>query len=160
MDQPAHKKLIDHQSQTFQLGMIVRIDGLGLKGELVKIDYNSGKCQIEIAGKLVKSTLSNINIIESKRVTKVNKKVDAPKNQIDKTTSIDLHGFTKLDAEEALVNLLNTALIQNTVRLEIIHGHGNGIIKKVVADFLSTSPYIDNFHLLENNTGTTIAFLK
>jgi len=48
-------------------------------------------------------------------------------------------------------------------RVRIVHGHGMGILKRAVAEFLKKSPHVTDFYAAtpaEGGTGATIAELK
>ena len=82
------------------------------------------------------------------------------KKKSDQRLKLDLHKMTRDEAKAALITLLDQALIKNIHLLEIIHGHGKGTIKMEVEKFLQASPYVASFHLMDRNSGTTIAHLK
>ncbi len=68
--------------------------------------------------------------------------------------------------EEALFNLekyLNDAMMHGYSEVRIVHGKGSGILRKAVAEYLKTSPYIATFRLGnygEGDAGVTIATFK
>ncbi len=68
--------------------------------------------------------------------------------------------------EEALFNLekyLNDAILHGYSEVRIVHGKGSGILRKAVADYLKTSPYVSTFRLGnfgEGDAGVTIATFK
>ncbi len=144
------------------IGIEVLIKGTSSRGVVQEVQEQKGTCTLEVNGKILKVSISDIKITE---VKKNKKKEKSPKRSTSSTVSgkeslsIDLHGKTRAEANELLLSLLDKALLQGVQKLEIIHGHGNGIIKKEVHTFLDQSPYIASYKLQENNSGTTIAFL-
>ncbi|MFZ0588900.1 MAG: Smr/MutS family protein [Bryobacteraceae bacterium] len=69
-------------------------------------------------------------------------------------------------AEEALAELdkfLDSAALASVDRVRIVHGHGMGVLKRAVGDFLASSPHIARFYPAppsEGGTGATIAELR
>ncbi len=69
-------------------------------------------------------------------------------------------------AEEALEQVdkfLDSAALASVNRVRIIHGHGMGILKKAVGEFLGTNPHVSRFYPApqsEGGTGATIVELR
>ncbi len=69
-------------------------------------------------------------------------------------------------AEEALDNVerfLDRAVMATACRVRIVHGHGMGILKKVIWELLSKSPHVEKFYSadqFEGGAGATIVELK
>lgn len=149
-----------------QVGNEVLIKGSSIKGLLIAIDDKKNICSLEIKGKILKIPLTELKQCatgktrpEKSRSEQI--KMNSRKNPGSNNTSrIDLHGKTRDEARELLVDLLDKALLSGCSKLEIIHGHGNGIIKDEVHRFLKNSPHIASYRLQEHNTGTTLAWLS
>lgn len=77
--------------------------------------------------------------------------------------TLDVRG---LDGEEALVEVelfLDRAALRDTPSVFIIHGHGTGILKKVIRGYLSGSPYVEGFSRApkeHGGDGATVVKLK
>ena len=161
----AHKKTELEPSSTFAIGQEVRILGTNLSGIIIKANNDLGKYVIEVGGKNLKIEADRIGPKKSKnRVKNSDKSAHLPlshgKRKSDRKLKLDLHRMTRAQAREALIELLNRALLENVHELEIIHGHGTGAIKAEVVSFLETSPHVATFKLMETNSGTTIAYLS
>ncbi|MFQ5715584.1 MAG: endonuclease MutS2 [Nitrospinales bacterium] len=52
--------------------------------------------------------------------------------------SCDLRGLRAEEAEKALETFIDHALVNRMSRIKIIHGHGTGVIKKLVRDYLES----------------------
>lgn len=69
-------------------------------------------------------------------------------------------------AEEALDRVerfLDSAVMATATRVRIVHGHGMGILKRSIAEFLKDSPHVSKFYpatQAEGGTGATIVELK
>ena len=69
-------------------------------------------------------------------------------------------------AEEALERVdkfLDSAALASVNRVRIIHGHGMGILKKAVGEFLASNPHVSRFYAAtqaEGGTGATVVELR
>jgi DNA mismatch repair protein MutS2 len=69
-------------------------------------------------------------------------------------------------AEEAIVEVdkfLDSAAVASVNRVRIVHGHGMGVLKRAVNDFLASSPYVARFYPApqsEGGSGATIVELR
>ena len=69
-------------------------------------------------------------------------------------------------AEQALDEVdkfLDTAAMASVDRVRIVHGHGMGILKKAIAELLSTNPHVEKYYPAapaEGGTGATVVELK
>ena len=69
------------------------------------------------------------------------------------SNTLDLRGFRVEDALDALEHRLDEASLANISPITVIHGHGTGALKSAVREYLSTSPYVKEFHAGENTEG-------
>jgi DNA mismatch repair protein MutS2 len=69
-------------------------------------------------------------------------------------------------ADEALARLekfLDESVSTDLNELRIVHGHGTGTLRRVVAEFLKHHPLVERFEAAPQNQGgggATIAYLK
>jgi len=69
-------------------------------------------------------------------------------------------------AEEALDRVerfLDAAVMATAARVRIVHGHGMGILRRAIQDFLKSNPHVEKFYpadQYEGGTGATIVELK
>jgi DNA mismatch repair protein MutS2 len=69
-------------------------------------------------------------------------------------------------AEEAIEHVdkfLDSAALASVNRVRIVHGHGMGVLKKAVGEFLGTNPHVSRFYPAppaEGGTGATIVELR
>ncbi|MEP6960463.1 MAG: Smr/MutS family protein [Acidobacteriota bacterium] len=76
---------------------------------------------------------------------------------------INLVGQRAEEAIGALDKFLDTVALAEVERVRVIHGHGMGILKRAVADLLSTNPHVAKFYIAppeEGGSGSTIVELK
>jgi DNA mismatch repair protein MutS2 len=87
-------------------------------------------------------------------------------NAIEKSATfdpkLDLRGMTLLDAERVLQNFLDTAMVSSANTLRIVHGKGDGVLRKMVRKKLKEYKEVQKvFHPenFEGGDGVTIVEL-
>ena len=77
--------------------------------------------------------------------------------------TLDLRGMRAEDAEIELINYLDRSAREGVPAVFIIHGHGTGVLKKLVREYLATSSYVVSFRpgeQGEGGDGVSVAFLE
>ena len=69
------------------------------------------------------------------------------------TTRLDLHGYTKEEAQMLLEDFLNHAIMARFSEVLVVHGLGNGILKRMVENFLDSCDYIRGYTQAPPNMG-------
>lgn len=86
------------------------------------------------------------------------------KKMLDPFTSylphLDLHGETIESAIYLLNSFINDNIKLKNNKIVIIHGKGEGIIKKASHNALKRSKYVSKYYTDPNNDGQTIIELK
>jgi DNA-nicking Smr family endonuclease len=72
---------------------------------------------------------------------------------------IDVHGLTKVDALHTLRMNIKFFYDQGFPEVTIVHGHGQGILKQAVRQFLGQVYFIKKIKSI-NNDGATVAIFK
>ncbi|MFQ5598049.1 MAG: Smr/MutS family protein [Nitrospiria bacterium] len=76
---------------------------------------------------------------------------------------IDLHGFKVEEGLEHLERFLDQAMLKDEGEVSVIHGHGGGLLKNAVRNYLKTSPYVENYRAgypWEGGDGVTIVTIR
>ncbi len=76
---------------------------------------------------------------------------------------LNLIGQRAEEAVEQVDKFLDSAALASVNRVRIIHGHGMGILKKAVSDFLGSNPHVSRFYPAaqsEGGSGATIVELR
>ncbi|HYL38895.1 MAG TPA: Smr/MutS family protein [Bryobacteraceae bacterium] len=76
---------------------------------------------------------------------------------------INVIGQRAEEARERVDKFLDTASMASVDRVRIVHGHGMGILRKVIAELLATNPHVEKFYPAppsEGGTGATVVELK
>ncbi len=66
---------------------------------------------------------------------------------------IDLHGMDSERATAEILRLIERAQATGTMRIEIVHGRGKGILANLVREVLKANPRISDIGALDNNAG-------
>jgi len=81
----------------------------------------------------------------------------------DSFREINVIGRRAEEACESVDKFLDTAALGQVERVRIVHGHGMGVLKRAIAELLSSNPHVAKFYLAppeEGGSGATIAELK
>ena len=73
--------------------------------------------------------------------------------------TLDLHGYTVVNAISTLESWLNSAILQGCTQLQVIHGLGSGKIQKAVHATLSQYKVVRAFSINHRNPGATDIFI-
>jgi len=76
---------------------------------------------------------------------------------------INVIGQRAEQARDAVDEFLDRAVMATASRVRIVHGHGMGVLKKVIAELLATHPHVAKFYPApqqEGGAGATIVELK
>jgi len=128
------------------------------KGELLSI--RGKEATIEVEGLKMRVPLDQLKTISS---TPQLQKKPKTKVHVEKSgrgaVSIKLLGCFADEAIDKLDRFLSDALVNGFSEVEIIHGTGTGVLKKVIIDYLKNYPKLQSFHGKKGNLGTTIVHL-
>lgn len=119
----------------------------------------SGNMEIAVPFKTLKMLKNSKKVTQKQEKIKVNK---AFSNNLF-SSEIKLLGF---NLDEALIELdtfISSAIIQGVEEIKIIHGKGQGILRKGIQNFLKTHPHIAEYRdgkYGEGETGVTFAKIK
>ncbi|HEU5021824.1 MAG TPA: endonuclease MutS2 [Bryobacteraceae bacterium] len=76
---------------------------------------------------------------------------------------INVIGERAEDALERVERFLDAAVMATAARVRIVHGHGMGILRRAIQDFLKSNPHVEKFYpadQYEGGTGATIVELR
>ncbi len=132
-------------------GMFVRIDGQQAVGEVLAI----GKAGATVRFGAIKSTiaLERLRPAEAPKeeVRKVSFLTSETQEQLHQKrlnfkADIDVRGMRGEAAVQAVTYFLDDAVVCNVNQLRVLHGTGNGILRTLVRQYLSTVPFVRSFH--------------
>jgi DNA mismatch repair protein MutS2 len=76
---------------------------------------------------------------------------------------INLIGQRAEEARDNVDKFLDSAALAQVERIRIVHGHGMGVLKKVVGELLTAHPHVEKFYVAppeEGGSGATIVEMK
>ncbi len=79
------------------------------------------------------------------------------------TREINLIGKSAEDAQDEVDRFLDSAYLAGVTRVRVVHGHGMGVLKRVVQDLCKAHPNVEKFYPAgpsEGGTGATVVELK
>ncbi len=78
----------------------------------------------------------------------------------ENTTKIDLHGFDRDYARIKTNEFINDSYKEGKRYIKVIHGNGEGILKKEVHNLLRKHKLVEKFEINMFNAGETLITLK
>lgn len=139
------------KSIQWEMGMFTRIAGQQAVGEIMSVNKN---CAVVRFG-AIKSTVALSRL----------QPADAPKEEVRKVSfltsetqenlhnkrlnfksEIDIRGMRGEEAVQAVTYFLDDATVCGVNQLRVLHGTGNGILRSLVRQYLSTVPFVRTFH--------------
>lgn len=79
---------------------------------------------------------------------------------VDNLPKLDLHGFDRDTARIMVVDFINDNIKMKNEVVNIIHGHGSGILKDTVHNILKRNKNVVEYKIYYNNDGCTIVKIK
>ena len=157
-------KLSKHAVHTeLEVGDWVRIEDTGSEGEILEITRNNS---------LIIALGSLRTVIKKNRVTKLKskEKSKAVKRQTilssesiaDFHPEVDVRGMRTEDALQKIEVVLDRAVMIGYPSLKIIHGKGDGILRKFIRDYLRKYNHVSRFedeHADRGGDGITYAYI-
>src|SRR6266849_1726387 len=147
-------------------GSRVRLKGMS---EPARVRRKLGADRIEVEAGFVKMQVSIDDVLEVLPAAGEQRKL--PKNvsfqpapQLHPAVQeINVIGEHAEGARERVEKFLDSAVMATASRVRIVHGHGMGILKKVIGELLKSSPHVEKFYQAPQNeggAGATIAELR
>jgi len=122
-------------------GMAVRIRSLGVEGELGH--RQGGRWQVLADGQRLQVKAGELLPARSRRTPSA--KVQLPAAPDDLPASLNLIGLRAAAARGRLLAYLDGCALGSLRQVDIIHGHGEGVLKRLVAECLREHPGVASF---------------
>jgi DNA mismatch repair protein MutS2 len=122
-----------HISKATELapGTFVRLKTGGAIGEIITMDKR--KAQISVGGMTMIAPLKDLEIIREPLSIRAKASVRLPDNSDENITNrLDIRGFKKEEAMRVIELFLDKALMTSSRSVRILHGKGNGTLRKTV----------------------------
>jgi len=139
------------KTESFTTGDMVRYEDLNMKGVVLSEPDSSERVRIEIGNKKIEVDIEKLKKIEKSDKDELIIIDQIPNVEIEE--QIDLRGMDSIDAVQALEKYLDEAKIMNFSQIRIIHGKGEGILRKKVNEYLKNHPKIKSKRAAQWNEG-------
>jgi len=139
-ERPADEVAIDLHA--LKPGLAVRLRGLGVEGEIV--GSRRGRWQVAAVGR--RFTVAAADLLPARDLAPGGTRVSLPPVPADLSVRLELLGLRAEEARRRLVHYLDGCALAELSRVEIVHGLGEGILKRVVAEVLAGHPAVASFH--------------
>lgn len=156
-------------SEEWQVGDLAWVKKLKTRAEVIGLNPESQEAWLAIGSIRIQEKISGLRRIQKKRESQ---RGEARDNTEDPSlvylapssgNTLDLRGKRAEDAEIELINYLDQSVREGKQAVYIIHGHGTGVLKKLVREYLASSSYVRSFRPGEQNEGgdgVTLAVLE
>ena len=133
----------DNKNREFKIGDFVKIKDSQTFGEIYSIE---GQRVVILAGSLKLNT--SFNHLEHAKRVKVFENNTLSKMPVANNLNIrlDIRGLKPDEAEFKVIKYLDEAYSSNLHTVEILHGKGNGVLKKLVRDLIKNNETVKNYH--------------
>jgi DNA mismatch repair protein MutS2 len=149
-------------------GVRVRIKGIR---ELARVSKDLGNGRYEVEAGFLRMKIGAEDVEEVFADTPATKTSKLPSNvrfQSGPALSplvqeINIIGERAEEASDRVERFLDAAVMATAARVRIVHGHGMGILKRMIQDLLKANPHVEKFYPAsqsEGGAGATIAELK
>lgn len=159
------EKQVSDESDPPQVGDIVRLQDAQTTGELEEIN---GKQAVVLAGGLRLKTKYR-NLVKVKSASQKKKKKQVKVNIMGRDgppvikPALNIRGMRGQEAVKEVMHYLDNAMAAGKNEVQIIHGKGEGILKKLVHEHLEKRPDIKRYEMApigQGGAGCTIAYFK
>ncbi len=145
-------------------GATVRVRGLSQTG-VVLDDPKGNQVAIQVGPLRMTAKLADLTAVEAPKAPTDKSRLNQTRLQKAMTVSPELHlrNMRAELAQEALEKFVDDALLAGLASVRIVHGKGEGVLRKLVQDYLRKHPDVRSHHLGDANEGgegVTVAVLK
>lgn len=151
---------------SFKVGDTVRLKGQTAVGDVVAVEKNSVTVEFGSISSTVKS--DRLEHAEPVRSSALNKsytylsqqtRQEVTDRKLNFHTDIDVRGLRGDEAVQAVMHYIDDATLIGMSRVRILHGTGNGILRKLIRQYLGTVPAVKSFqdeHIQFGGSGITV----
>ena len=117
----------------------VSFPSLNLEGKVIRIKGNKAHL-LSNDGMAIDVDISTLHKIDAPKVNKVRNSDSNYENRILTDVGLELNiiGLRRDEAKEALIKYLDTCKVKKIKQVRIIHGFGNGILRKMTHEYLDS----------------------
>ena len=139
-------------NEPIQINDYVSLPSLNLEGRVIRIKGNKAHISSN-DGFEIDVEIAKLHRIEEPKTTKI-KSRDRYEDKINTSVGLELNiiGMRRDEAKDALIKYLDNCMLKHLKQVRIIHGFGNGILRKMVHEELSKMKNV-KFRLGDINEG-------
>jgi DNA mismatch repair protein MutS2 len=147
------------------IGDHVRVPGFTEPGQVLTLPNSKGELEVQVGAFNVRARAAELQPAPRPRPREAGYAFQrAPGSLTPPSLShpVDMRGVRAEDVEPLLDRELNEAFSAGQPYLKIIHGHGSGIVRRMVRDYLAQQAYVSSFEPAppgEGGDGATIVTL-
>ena len=157
-------------NKPIEVGSKVLLKSFGSIGKVERI--NGKNAEVLVGSMRMKQKLVDLQAVEIQQKQSKNKleklQQKAKESNIDMElggvqSELNLIGQTTLEAEDEIDKFLDDSFVTKMHQVRIVHGHGTGVLKNFVHQFLKGHPHVEGFGFAPQNeggNGATIVELK
>jgi DNA mismatch repair protein MutS2 len=126
---------------------ILYLPALGVEAEVTHVDGD--RIELQAGGKKLRQPRKALRQFEPRRFVEQRKSAPKVRDRVERKTFLPrlvLVGKRVEDAQGLLGRFLDEALLHGEQELEIVHGAGQGILRKAVREFLAARGEVSEFH--------------
>jgi DNA mismatch repair protein MutS2 len=157
--QPAQKR----GKEPLRKGMDVKIGSFGQVGVLLS-DPAEETATVQVGSLKMTVATSDLSPVQPKDAPKAKPKVNLSFQKAQTAgTEIHLRAMRAEEAMDALERFLDDAVLAGVPQVRIVHGKGEGILRKLTQEFLRKYPHVDHYRDAEageGGHGVTVASIK
>ena len=163
------KKSAPDTAPKFNVGDSVRVESLGVTGEIVELD-RANRAVIMSGNVRFQARPHMMTLVKSAEVTPVSGRSQSyssgpPRiaHLADAAGDLDVRGSRVHMVESMIPQFIDRAFMQGLTSVRIIHGDGTGALRQAIRDILSRQSHVESFQPAPRNAGgngVTIAMLE
>ncbi len=137
-----------------QLGELLRIPSLGTEGEVVKVA--GGEVELSVQGKRLRLPLTSLEQFRPPRFSRARGGVRSVRSHVERSGFQPVLKLVGERVDEALARterFLDDALLHEVREVEIVHGAGEGVLRRAVRAFLAGQRQVVSFHAADTARG-------
>ncbi len=147
--------------QELEIGDDVQIKDSNTVGEIIEINKSKNQVTILTGGLRINTSLSSLS--KTKKVKNNSEKSTYNFGVSEIKVRLDIRGQRPDEADYSVVKFIDEAYFSGQQKVEILHGKGTGVLRKVVSELLKNNENIKTFYpapIEQGGDGVTIAELK
>lgn len=148
-----------------KVGMAVSIPSLNVTGTISELLTDKNDAVVSVGSTSLRINVGKLEKLSDDKIQEASVSTvgyGGPKPP-DIKYEISLRGMRAEEALSVLEKYLDDAILAGFSRVEVVHGRGEGILKKIVAEQLESHPHVKGFHTPppeKGGVGVTVVELK